>query len=176
MIETPSQFTPVHEEEIYDDGKLQSFSEEFYKKLGANNNWLVDLRPVGTVIFINVNQLGGGVPAPSLFQQCDGSEIVNPNSPLRSIGVNKNYTPNMKDRYVRFTNSVSGNPQGGTQNHNLKHAHSTGMPSAVGPGLEKKGDRRYRVPHTHHISEQYDNPTRLDSPAYIYLIPYMKIV
>jgi hypothetical protein len=175
-IETPQIFTPVHQEEIYQDDKFQSFNEETYKKICLNNNWLIDLRPIGSILFVNINQEGSEIPDPSVWQECDGSEITNPNSPLRSIGAYQNFTPDMRDRYIKFADSEIGNPQGGSQNHNLAHNHTTGGPSSVGPGIEEKGDRRYRVSHTHSIASQYSNPTTLDSPAYVYSIAYMKIV
>lgn len=177
MIVTPVIYTPVHQEEIIQDNtRLQSFTEETYRKIGQNNNWLIDLRPVGTIIFVNVNQDGGGAPDNQIWQPCDGSEIVNPDSPLRSIGVNQNFVPDLRDRYLRCAGSDVGNNVGGSQDHNLQHTHTTGAPSAVGGRLEDKGDRRYRTAHTHAIATQYNNPTTFDSPAYNYSIAYMKIV
>lgn len=177
MIETPSQYTGVHEEEIVQNGnELQSFTEETYRKIGLNNNWLIDLRPVGTIAFININQAGGGPPDPNIWQECNGSEITNPNSPLRSIGVNQNFVPDLRDRYLRAAASTFGNTQAGSQEHNLQHNHATGFPSSVGPGMEDKGDRNYRVPHTHSIAVQYNNPTVFNSPAYVHYIAYMKVV
>jgi len=175
-IETPPLYTGIFEEEVIKDNDLQSFSEETYKKLGLNNNWLIDLRPIGSIIFVNINQSGGDVPSSLLFQQCDGTEIVNPNSPLRSIGAFQNFTPNLRDTYLRAASGISGNAQGGSQEHNLTHTHITGIPSSIGGGMQDKGDRRFRTTHNHLISEQYANPTVFDSPAYIYMIAYMKIV
>jgi hypothetical protein len=175
-IVTPPIFTGLHEEEILENSRLLSFNEEFYKKLGLNNNWLIDLRPVGSICFINVNQLGGSVPDTSVWQQCNGSEITNPNSPIRSIGINRRYTPDFRDRYLKIHPTAIGNTMDGTQTHLLQHNHSTGYPSSVGSGLEDKGDRHRRVAHTHNIAVQYEEETIFDSPAYIYLIPYMKVV
>lgn len=176
MIETPSIFTGVHEQEIVDNVALQSLTEETYKKISLNNNWLIDLKPIGSIIFIEVNQPGGTVPDSNVWQECNGSEIVHPNSPLRSIGVNQNFVPDLRDRYLRISNDSTTNPKAGSQDHNLAHSHSTGGPSAVGPGLQKKGDRRYRVPHNHAVAAQYNNPTTIDSPAFYKFIAYIKIV
>lgn len=174
-VTTPPIFTPVHTEEVSRNGTHESVNEETLTKIVQNNNWLHDARPIGSIIFVQVNQNGVEVPDPSMFQICDGSEITHPDSPLRSIGVNTRFTPTFQDRYLRVSPNLSSNPTGGSQDHNLQHDHNTGGPSAAGPGLEKKGDRRYRVPHTHDIAQQYANPTYLDAPAYIKLIAYMKI-
>ena len=176
-IDTPSQYTGVHEEEVIQSGdQLQSFTEETYLKMAQNNNWLIDLRPIGTIMFINVNQLGGGAPSPLIWQECNGSEIVNSDSPLRSIGLNTNFTPDLRDRYLKCHTGEVGNPQLGSQDHDLAHNHATGAPSAVGSGLENKGDRRHRVSHTHAVAVQYNNPTVFDSPAFVNMIAYMKVV
>lgn len=176
MIETPSIFTPIHEEEVIQDNKLESFSEEFYKKVALNNNWALDLRPVGTIIFVNINQEGGGIPDLTIYQECNGSEITNPNSPLRSIGINQNFVPNFSDRYLRFSDDLNTNPEGGSQEHNLMHNHATGFPNTQGGAMGDKGSRRYRIPHTHSVAQQYVDPTVIDSPAFVGYIAYIKVV
>lgn len=173
---TPPIYTGIHEAEIVENNELQSFTEETLKKLGLNNNWLIDLRPIGSIIFANINQPGAEIPDKAIYQECDGSEIVEPNSPLRSIGVNTNFTPNLEDRYIRFADSLSGNIQEGSQEHSLQHSHTTGGPSSVGSGMQEKGDRRYRVSHNHAVATQYGDSTTFNSPAYVYMIAYMKIV
>ena len=146
MITTPPVYSPVHKEEV--DYKNPT-TEEAIKKIIANNNFLLDLSPIGTIIFINTNQYGGGQPNFALWQICDGSEITNPNSPIRSIGLNQRFTPNLKDRYLKGANASNLNPTGGSQLHNLAHGHSTGGPSAEGGGMQDKGDRRRRETHDH---------------------------
>ena len=172
-IITPPVYTPVHVEET---NYLQPNNEETFKKLIRNNNFLQDLAPVGTIIFVNSNQLGGGQPNSLYWQVCNGSEITNPNSPLRSIGLNLRFTPDLRDRYARGALLSNTNPTGGSHNHNLSHQHTTGTASADGGGLRKKGDRRRRNPHTHILNTQYNNPTVVEAPAYVYYIAYMKIV
>lgn len=176
---TPPIYTAVHQEEILiEDNDLQSLNEETYRKIGQNNNWLIDLRPIGSIIFTNDNQPGGGTPDPRIWKECDGSEIVNPESPLRSIGVNQNTVPNFKKRFLRFSSDSTTNPVGGTNEHNLSHNHSTGGPSSSGGGIEKDDDddRRRRVSHGHAIATQYSNPTTIDSPDAFYCNAYMKVV
>lgn len=175
-IETPVIFTGVHEEEILQNNELQSLTEEVYRKIGYNNNWLIDLKPIGSIIFTDINQVGSTVPSTDVWQECNGSEIVNPNSPLRSIGVNQNFTPDLRDRYLRISDDLSTNPQGGSQEHNLQHTHNTGGPSHIGGSMDEKGDRNIRVPHNHAVAVQYSNPTVLTSPAFYKCIAYIKII
>jgi hypothetical protein len=122
-------------------------------------------------------QIGGGTPDPNVWQFCDGSEITNPNSPIRSIGLNQRFTPDMRRKFPRVANNLTTNPIGGTWDHNLNHNHggSTGGPSAIGGGMDKKGDRRRRDVHSHSIPAQYNNPTTIEKPAYITYNAYMKI-
>lgn len=172
MITTPQQFTKTHKEEVFYEN---SINEETIKKIIYNNNWLLDLVPIGSIVYIQTNQIGGGTPDPNVWQFCDGSEIVNPNSPIRSIGLNQRFTPDMRSRFPRVSNTLNTNGTGGTWNHNLEHAHSTGLPSAIGGTIDKKGDRRRRDQHSHSISAQYSNPTVIEAPAYITYNAYMKI-
>lgn len=172
MITTPQQFTPTHKEEIFYESPI---NEETLKKIIFNNNWLLDLNPIGAIVYIQTNQAGGGTPDPSIYQFCDGSEITNPNSPIRSIGLNQRFVPNIRARFPRVSNTLNTNGMGGSWNHNLNHAHSTGGPSAIGGTIDTKGDRRRRDIHSHSISAQYSNPTTIEKPAYITYNAYMKI-
>ena len=108
----------------------------------------------------------------------DDSEITNPLSPLRTQGIFQRYTPNLKNKYNRGANTIDGNSDGGTFNHNLQHSHggSTGMSGGFGDGLDHKGGRVNAVIHTHGISSQFTNPTEIVSPKYFYCIGYMKMV
>ena len=172
MITTPQQYTPVHNEEVSYKAPI---NEETFKKIIWNNNWLLDLVPVGSIIVIQTNQAGGGTPDSNVYQFCDGSEINNINSPLRSIGLNQRFVPDLRNKYPRGANSAVLNPSGGTWDHNLAHGHSTGLPSTIGGRVDNKGDRRRRDLHTHSIPDQYNNPTTIETPAYISYNFYMKI-
>lgn len=99
MITTPQQFTKTHKEEVFYEN---SINEETIKKIIYNNNWLLDLVPIGSIVYIQTNQIGGGTPDPNVWQFCDGSEIVNPNSPIRSIGLNQRFTPDMRSRFPEY--------------------------------------------------------------------------
>lgn len=173
MIITPPIFTPLHEEEF---DILQPVNEETIRKLVLNSNFLIDLAPVGTIIYLNINQSGVTQPNANFWQVCDGGEITNPNSPIRSIGINLRFTPNLKLTYPRGAEFTNANPTGGSNIHNLTHGHTTGGASATGNGLRKKGSRNRRNPHTHTLSSQYTEEYEIIAPAFYYVVGYMKII
>lgn len=172
MIITPQQFTPTHNEEV---NYLSPINEETFKKIILNNNWLLDLVPIGSVVYIETNAAGGGNPDSNVYQFCDGSEITNPNSPIRSTGLNQRFTPDMRGKYPRVAMNSTTNPSGGSWSHNLHHGHGTGGPSAIGGTIKTKGDRRRRDVHSHSVPEQYEDPTIIETPAYIAYNAYIKI-
>jgi len=172
MITTPVIYTASHVEEVGINGPV---SEEAYKKIGQNNNWLADLRPIGSIAFINVNQFGGGTPDNSIWQECDGSEIINPDSPLRTIGLNQSFVPNFRDKYPRIAADAVSNVDGGNQTHNLAHTHSMGAPSSVGGGLDDKGNRHRRVNHAHAVATQYPTDLFFNFPLFVKYIAYMRV-
>ena len=175
MITTPINFLGIHQEEILSEDKKQSLNENFNKKIALNNNWLIDLRPVGSIVFIDVNKFNVLIPDATVWQECNGSEILNPNSPLRTIGILKNYTPDLRDRYLKVSPNDT-NPKAGSQDHAFQHTHGMGGASNIGPGLNDKGDRRVRVAHAHEVAVQYEEVTTLVSPAFYKCIAYMKVV
>ena len=127
-------------------------------------------------MYIDINKDGGGTPDSTVWQECNGSEIVNPISPLRTIGLNQNFVPDLRSTYLRAALTTVGNTIAGSQDHNLSHSHTTGGASAIGGGMEDKGDRRHRVAHGHNVATQYNNPTVFDSPAFLHMIAYMKVI
>jgi hypothetical protein len=173
MIVTPQQYTPVHNEEV---AYQATINEETIKKIIYNNNWLLDLMPLGSIVALQTNQPGGGTPDPNIYQFCDGSEITNSNSPIRSIGLNQRFVPDLRAKFPRAANNLLTNPISGTWEHNLAHGHGTGGPSSIGATITaNKGDRRRRDVHNHSVPDQYASPTIIETPAYIAYNFYMKI-
>lgn len=173
MIVTPPINTPIHDMET----DFQSpINEETLHKMIVNNNWLLDLRPIGSIVFINTNQSGASTPDPSVYQICDGSEITHPLSPIRSIGLSQRFTPDLRGKYPRGANNWTTNPMGGTWDHNVEHNHGTGGPSSIGATITaNKGDRSRRDVHTHSIGNALTSPLTIETPAYIVYNAYMKI-
>lgn len=172
----PSLFTEYHLSEI--DIHTPT-NEELVAKIAANNNFLLDLIPIGTVIFFNNNQSQGASLDSQVWQICDGSEITNPLSPIRSLGIYNNFTPDLRNKYPRGANDQIANNSGGSFNHNILHSHGTGVAGGGGAGMDEdsKGDvdQRHAVPHTHGIPNAFANPTVIEAPKYVYLNAYMKV-
>jgi len=173
---TPPVYTPVHKEEIEVD---ESMTEETSRKMVQNSNWLLDLRPIRSIVFIEVNQ--NGVPPIDLstFQECDGSEITNPNSPIRSVGAVLRFTPNYQDRYPRVTQSFGGtNNLGGNQTKDFNHDHTgfTQVGVIQGPTLERDGGKAKEDLHVHALAADLNDGVFFDAPKFLKTIAYMRIV
>jgi len=76
-------------------------SQELATELAANITLMDLLIPIGEIVPILVGLAGVPTPDPNVFQECNGSEITNPNSPLRTIGGSQKFTPNMLNRYLK---------------------------------------------------------------------------
>jgi len=174
-LPTPALFTGHHTEEIR---ALASMQEEALKKLALNMNYLNDLVPIGKILIWQENQIGVGLLSQDVYQRCDGTEITHPLSPLRTIGVFARFTPNMTEKYLRFSSSKTSNGTGGSQEFDFTHDHGaeTGPDTPSGPlALEEDGDRRIRVEHTHSIEENLGEVV-IDFPAYYGVGAFMKIL
>jgi len=175
MIEVPSLFAEYGDNEL----KLKNGAhEELLRKIILNNNLLINLMPVGSIIFIDVNQTGISLPDQTYWQECDGSEITNPLSPLRTQGIFERFTPDLKNKYPRGANTVDGNSSGGSFNKSIAHSHGgyTSTNGAFGGFLDHKGPRTHAVAHRHEIGVGLGTGNEIVSPKYFYCIAYMKVV
>lgn len=176
-VKKPDVFTEFNLNEV--DLETPVF-EETILKMAANNNLLLELLPVGSIMYLNDNQNGGGTPDPDVWQYCDGSEITNPNSPIRSIGIFQNFVPDLRDKYPRGANDEDNNSTGGSYNHSLAHSHGIGVAGGGGAGLDQEtkgpGDRRHGVPHSHGLQSNFASPTVIESPKFFLFNAYMKVI
>ena len=173
MIVVPAIFSPMIDAEVE---YARSVSEETVRKLVQNANMLGQLMPLGTIRAIALNQPGVAVPSTTYFQLADGSEITNPLSILRSIGIALRFTPDLKSKYIRGAPNAVSNVVGGSASVNLAHMHGgfTGdlTGSIVGQeGTEKTG----RVTHNHPINPDLNASEPLE-PSHQVVAFYMKIV
>lgn len=100
---TPPIFTDMHQEEVKFERPV---SEETIKKLIANINWMRELYTIGEIVYIHTDADNVDQPDYSYWQPCDGTEITNPNSPLKTdplVPEVKRYTPDLRNTYLRFT-------------------------------------------------------------------------
>lgn len=122
-----------------------------------------------------------GVPEPdsNIWQLCDGSEITNENSPLRSLGANLHYTPNMIDRFVMMVKpggQSSGTLGGENNTFALRHNHGgyTGSVGTNGNGRHSHSQREAAFSHNHTIAQDFIFAVNFEPPYYTVKF-YMRI-
>jgi hypothetical protein len=171
----PSVFTEYDLSEVDLHNPTQ---EELIRKMIANNNLLLDLIPIGAIIYLNDNQSQGVSINSQLWQICDGSEITNPLSPIRSLGIFQNFVPDLRDKYIRGANDEVNNNSGGSHAHGLNHTHVIGAGGGGGSGLDNEtkgpGDQRHGPAHNHGLDEDLAI-TEIITPKFVYLNAYMKV-
>lgn len=175
MVVTPPIFTPMHREEA---SYQTPTHQELVRKFARNFNFLGNLIPVGAIIYVEINKVGVPAPDENVWQLCNGDEITNVNSPLRSVGIIQRFTPNLLGKHPRSAMDPNLNTQGGTYSYDLSHSHggATGANTPPAPNtLEQDGPRRVGPTHTHSISVDLKDVV-LDFPAAVKYVPYMKIV
>ena len=174
MIVTPPLYTGIHDEEI-DLNKPSN--EETMRKMIQNHNYLGDLIPLASILTININQPGSDPVDTDVWQICDGSEIVHPDSPLRSIGVDLRFTPDIDQKYIKGSNTLTDNSQGGTQTIDFSHDHGwSGVHTKTFLIFDNDGDDSaliYYDDHAHFINSA--GVVTPDYPKWYKVAAYMKI-
>lgn len=174
----PDIFTGIHDEETAVEATV---NEQTIKKIIRNSNFLGDLVPIGTIQMVNINQVGVAPLSPNVWQLCDGNEIVHPDSPLRTIGFNQNFTPNIDEKYVRNAPAVTGNSVGGSWTFALGHNHG-GLTGARDPAVVVNYDNwtddsanSAGLPHQHSIHTALGTDITIDYPQWFKVAAYLKI-
>jgi len=100
-------------------------SNELATELAENITLMDLLIPLGEIVPILVGLTGVPAVDANVFQLCDGSEITNANSPLRTIGGSQKFTPNMSNRYIKVPTvfGQSGQVGGVNVETGLSHDH-----------------------------------------------------
>jgi hypothetical protein len=143
------------DDNITDAGDL--VSSEVFSVLADNVNYLIDSMPVGSIICILDGFPGVPTPDPTIWRECDGSEITEGTSPIRDQPA-----PNYADegRYMRaYTNAGSIGNFGGANEKNLSHSHGGFTDNYVPPNISES-DNEYPSPTTH----RHSMPTDLNTP------------
>lgn len=171
----PVMFTTIHDEEVSLNRPSQ---EELLRKFFQNLNMLSELAIIGSIEAFALNQPGVESPDASVFQLSDGSEITDPDSPLKTVGITNRFTPDMRSRYLRAADASTnaGNEAGGDATVNLSHSHggTTGVHSAGLAGEEGNDDVAVSQHHAHPINADLNSAEPLD-PAYQQVAFYLKI-
>ena len=135
-----------------DFGKFGTImSNELATLLYNNTLWLDAMMPLGTVVPIMTNIPGVPPVDLNVWQECNGAEILNENSPLRSIGGNQYFTPDMTDRYIRVPTAFGESGlQGGVNTYDFAHNHTGYTEYMINPaGMDHSDAVRAHDRHRH---------------------------
>ena len=170
-ITIPAIFTAIQDAEVKYG---RSVTEETVRKMVQDVNLLGRLAPIGCVRGIQLNQIGVQVPDSNIWQLMDGSEITNPNSPLRTVGLTQRFVPDLIGNYLRGAPNVSINNFGGSPTVSIAHDH--GGTGVTGGGIrgEEGDEKTASVPHAHPITSNFSATEPLE-PAHQRLAFYLKI-
>lgn len=174
-ITKPTMFTSIEDAEVSFNRPV---TDEVVRKIIQNVNMLNELAKIGQLIAVAVNQPGVEIPSPDQFQQCDGADIVHPNSPLQSVGGYHRITPNMKRRFPRGAQSEESNPGTAVDlTNDMRHTHTTGF-VCVGK-VGEDGDERhaysdYNLCHNHGVDVDLEANDPI-SPRHLKVVMYLKI-
>lgn len=179
-IVTPPILTKLHDAEI---DYLTPVQEQALQKLIQNMNFLGSLIAIGSIIYVNTGQPGVAIPDPDLWQICDGTEILNPFSPLASIGIETRFTPDLRNKFARCALDADVNGTGGNNVYDAEHSHggetgeTTPSPNVYWEGgLFGPHDRRKGDTHKHDLTTALTDEITVDYPAHLKVNAYMKIV
>jgi hypothetical protein len=150
-------------------GKVISF--DIAAILKNNVDLLSLIVPIGEVVPIMVGIPGVPTPDSNIWQLCDGSEITNENSPLRSIGAEIRYAPDLRDNFIKVPQSFGncGEVGGLSYTYIFRHNHAgvTGYynsPTDVDPANDA---RQCSASHNHTIDYSFDYAMDVRPPFYV---------
>lgn len=172
-ITLPVMFTSIEDAEVSFNRPV---SDETVRKILQNINMLGELAKLGQLIPVAVNQPGVPSPNPDIFQQANGSEIVQIDSPLQSTIGSEKFTPDMTKHFLRGAPDESTNGYTAADQINvMEHTHAVDVvcpPLIIG----ESGDERksYAICHTHAIEDDL-NPAEPIDPKHVKVVFYLKI-
>ena len=171
-VTIPPIFSGIHDNEVKYTASVQ---EETTRKMVQDMNFFGELAKIGSIRAVQLNQPGVAAPDPTILMLCDGDEITNPNSPLRTMGLTQRFAPDLVSKYLRGATTATLNPSGGDATINLSHNHSGQTGSVSGTIRGEEGDERTaRVPHSHPINADLSAATPLEV-AHQQIAFYLKI-
>lgn len=146
-------------------------STEIAADLKLNIDFLQAVCAVGQVAPILTGLPGVPTPDPDYWQECNGSEITNENSPLRSLGANKRYVPDMRQRYIMMVKpggQASGTLGGENSTYAFRHNHG-GITSTIGTNsdVDHSSNMQEARDHYHTVGYSFDYPVNVEPPHII---------
>jgi hypothetical protein len=154
-------------------------SQELAQALKLNIDFFQNMCAIGQVAPILTGVAGVPLPDPNIWQLCDGSEIINENSPLRSLGATQHFTPNMIDRFqmmVKPGGQSAGTLGGENNTYAFKHNHGgyTGSVTSNSGSRHSHDLREAAFSHNHTIGYDFNYPVNVEPPFYVVKF-YMRI-
>lgn len=170
-----SIFTPLDDDDVK-AGTLVSV--ETFSSIADNINYLMDSAAVGKIAIILYGLPGVPIPNPKYWQEVDGSEVTEEDSPIRGTTLPNN---KLRGQYLRGCDVIGdvGN-HGGDNLKNLRHNHggTTTILADVDPETlhtNQDNDQYNCTPfHTHTLLGDL-SATQNFEPAHIRIRTYMKI-
>ena len=146
-------------------------SIELAESLRVNIDFLQNVCAIGQIAPIMVDLPGVPDPDINYWQECNGSEITNENSPLRSLGENRHYTPDMRERFIMMVKPSSqdaGTPGGENNTYAFKHHHGgyTGSVVSNQDSDHSHSAREAAFSHNHTIAFDFNYPVNVEPPFY----------
>lgn len=140
-------------------------STEFAQLIKLALDYISSAMPIGDVMPI-MTDIPGVVINPKIWQECDGSEIVDPDSPLHTTPGTPRFTPNMVDRYVKFpTIGLVGLAGGSNTRSDMGHNHG-GITDSNGydDNADLDNDHFPSTEHRHSISTDLASVYNVEPP------------
>lgn len=168
-------FVPL---QLIDDNDVDAgdlVSVETFGALANNCNHFIDAMAPGSIIMIAVGLAGCPTPDPLLWQELDGSIVLNQNSPLRDNAV-PDYSA-AGGRYMRgYINPGTIGFFGGSNTKNYQHSHGgvTGVFNKGGDNAQEDTDYITVQSHLHGISSDLLTDHNVE-PVHIIVKHYIKI-
>ena len=149
-------------------GKVVSY--EVATQFRDNIELLQKCFPLGEIVPILVGIPNVPIPDANVWQECNGSEILNPNSPLRSMGALNNYTPDLRERFIKVPQlfGESGILGGLNNNYIFRHNHAGVTGGAATPEKARSGSDAAMAArdHTHTIDYSFDYAVNVEPPFF----------
>jgi hypothetical protein len=150
-------------------GKI--LSADLFTQIKSMQEYINACVPIGAIFPIMVNISGVDAPDPNIWQECDGSEITNENSPLRSTPSQPRFVPDLRDKYIRLTTQLGQvGTSGGVNQINLKHKHDVATWwSAEGADPSQGSDPKPNTMfgHSHGMSYDLVNDINIEPNYYV---------
>lgn len=134
-------------------------AESLWKKTGFMQNWLNSSIPIGYLLFHHGGQtLANGDPItppnPETWALCDGSQIIDANSPL-----NGQFTPDLRKIFLKGATVIG--LTGGQTTINISHSHGNNLvvenDDNGNTNARSGGDYNAGTPHTHAVSSAWSS-------------------